>query len=400
MSVIGENCMKQSIQQKLLYSFIGFGLLMGAIFPLYAQGFVSFNPGMKVWFILGCLVAGLVIGLINYWLFKRMVLKPLEQIALISKAVAAGDLRQHCTIKSEDTFGDIIDHFNQMNRSQRDLVGAVQAGSDIIHTSMLALNRQTERTRSDVAEQNESLIRINETVTTMADAVVSIASHAQSTAGVAQHTEEDARKGNAVVQQGIAGISQLICDVDSVSETLQGLASEAENIGEVLDIIEGIAEQTNLLALNAAIEAARAGEQGRGFAVVADEVRTLASRSRQATEDIHGMIDRLQQQSRDAVAAMNRGQMTAQSSVSQIKETGEALESITQAVIDIAEMNSDISRTANAYSGSAEEVVTQMHTLQTMVAETQHDADAAEQASESLVNAINGLHERVQYYQV
>lgn len=392
--------MKQSIQQRLLYSFIGFGLLMGAVFPLYAEGFVTFNDGMKIWFVLGCLVAGVVIGLSNYWLFKRLVLKPLEQIAQVSRAVASGDLSQRCSIQSDDTFGTIINHFNQMNQSQRELVEAVQASGDIIHTSMLALNRQTERTRADVVSQNQSLGQINETVATMADAVVSIASHAQSTAGVAQHTEEEARNGNAIVQQGIAGITQLIRDVNSVSETLQGLASEAENIGEVLDIIEGIAEQTNLLALNAAIEAARAGEQGRGFAVVADEVRTLASRSRQATEDIHGMIDRLQQQSRDAVSAMSHGQASAQSSVDQIRETGEALESITQAVIDIAEMNSDISRTANAYSSSAEEVVTQMQSLQSMVSETQHDADAAEQASRSLSEAVSGLQQRVQRYRV
>ncbi len=390
--------MKQSIQQRLLISFIGFGLFMGAVFPLYAQGFVTFNEGMKGWFIVGCLGAGVVIGLFNYWLFKRLVLVPLEQIALVSKAVAEGDLSKRCNIRSEDTFGEIIRHFNQMNQSQRDLVEAVQASGDIIHTSMQSLNRQTERTRADVISQNDSLGQINETVSTMADAVVSIASHAQSTAGVAQHTEEQARQGNAVVQDGITGISQLINDVNSVSDTLQGLAREAENIGEVLDIIEGIAEQTNLLALNAAIEAARAGEQGRGFAVVADEVRTLASRSRQATEDIHGMIDRLQEQSRDAVTAMSHGQSSAQSSVDQIRETGEALESITQAVIDIAEMNSDISRTANAYSGSAEEVVTQMQSLQSMVAETQQDADAAEQASRSLSEAVSGLQQRVQRY--
>ncbi len=392
--------MKPSIQQRLLYSFIGFGLLMGAVFPLYAQGFVTFHAGMQVWFVTGCLGAGVVIGLFNYWLFKRLVLIKLEEIALVSRAVAEGDLSKECSIKSDDTIGEIIHYFNQMNRSQRELVEAIQASGDIIQTSMQALNRQNERTRADVEDQNQSLAHINEIVASMADAVVSIASHAQSTAGVAQHTEKDARNGNAVVQQGIIGINQLIEDVDAVSKTLQGLAREAENIGEVLDIIEGIAEQTNLLALNAAIEAARAGEQGRGFAVVADEVRTLASRSRQATEDIHAMIDRLQAQSRDAVTAMSHGQSSAQSSVEQIKETGEALESITQAVIDIAEMNSDISRTANAYSGSAEEVVTQMRSLQLMVSETQQDASAAEQASKSLFEAITGLQDRVQRYRV
>lgn len=392
--------MKQSIQQRLLYSFIGFGLLMGAVFPLYAQGFVTFNEGMKLWFVIGCLVAGLVIGLFNYWLFKRLVLRPLEQIALVSKAVANGDLTKYCSIESNDTFGEIIKHFNQMNQSQRELVEAVQASGDIIHTAMLALNRQTERTREDVISQSQSLTQINDTVATMADAVVSIASHAQSTAGVAQHTEGEARNGNEVAQEGIRGINLLIDDVNSVSETLQGLASEAENIGDVLDIIEGIAEQTNLLALNAAIEAARAGEQGRGFAVVADEVRTLAGRSRQATEDIHARIDRLQQQSRDAVAAMKHGQSTAQASIHQIRETGEALESITQAVVDIAEMNTDISRTAGAYSHSAEEVVGQMASLQSMVSETQHDADAAGQAALTLCEAVAGLQKRVQHYRV
>ncbi|WP_417596748.1 methyl-accepting chemotaxis protein [Oceanospirillum sp.] len=390
--------MTQSIQQRLLYSFIGAGLFIGGAFSLFAQGSLALHEGGQVWFVLGCLSAGLIIGLFNYWLFRRLVLSKLEQLTQVLRIAAAGDLSQQCTVQSDDVFGEIIRYFNQMNQNQRELVEAIQASGDIIQTSMQALNRQTERTRADVDNQNQSLAHINETVASMADAVVSIASHAQSTAGVAQHTEKDARNGNTVVQQGISGISQLIEDVNTVSNTLHGLAREAENIGEVLDIIEGIAEQTNLLALNAAIEAARAGEQGRGFAVVADEVRTLASRSRQATEDIHGMIDRLQGQSRDAVAAMSHGQSSAQSSVDQIKETGEALESITQAVIDIAEMNSDISRTANAYSDSAEKVVTQMQSLQLMVSETQQDASAAEQASKSLFEAISGLQDRVQGY--
>ncbi|OOV88499.1 methyl-accepting chemotaxis protein [Oceanospirillum linum] len=299
--------MTQSIQQRLLYSFIGAGLLIGGAFSLFAQSSLALHEGGQSWFVPGCLSVGLIIGLFNYWLFRRLVLSRLEQLAQVFRIAAAGDLSQQCTVQSDDVFGEIIQYFNQMNQNQRELVEAIQASGDIIQTSMQALNRQTERTRADVENQNQSLAHINETVASMADAVVSIASHAQSTAGVAQHTEKDARNGNTVVQQGITGISQLIEDVNTVSNTLHGLAREAENIGEVLDIIEGIAEQTNLLALNAAIEAARAGEQGRGFAVVADEVRTLASRSRQATEDIHGMIDRLQGQSRDAVAAMSHG---------------------------------------------------------------------------------------------
>lgn len=192
------------------------------------------------------------------------------------------------------------------------------------------------------AEAGKLVHAMNELLTTAQN----VSLNAQQASSAATDADNNAKQGQEVVAQTIRSINHLAGQVEQSSTVIRQLADDSRSIGSILDVIKGIAEQTNLLALNAAIEAARAGEQGRGFAVVADEVRTLASRTQQSTQEITGMITRLQQAAKSAVDTMDNGRASTQDTVKQISAAGDALSSITEAVNQIRDMNNQIASAA------------------------------------------------------
>jgi methyl-accepting chemotaxis protein len=204
----------------------------------------------------------------------------------------------------------------------------------------------------------------------MTHTVQSVAQSADQAVNDARNADQAASEGSAVVSKSIQVINNLAQKVENAGAVIQKLDDESNNIGSVLDVIKGIAEQTNLLALNAAIEAARAGEQGRGFAVVADEVRTLASRTQQSTAEIEQMIERLQSGAKEAVAAMDDGTKHAQEGVTQVEAAGQALTAITSAISTILEMNTQIARAADEQNTVAEEINRNVANISTVASET------------------------------
>ncbi|MGD8593954.1 MAG: methyl-accepting chemotaxis protein, partial [Gammaproteobacteria bacterium] len=222
--------------------------------------------------------------------------------------------------------------------------------------------------------------------------VQEVARNATEAANAASHSDEEAQKGQAVVDRTINAIDALASEVDRAANVIHRLEQDSDQIGTVLDVIKGIAEQTNLLALNAAIEAARAGEQGRGFAVVADEVRTLASRTQQSTAEIQQMIERLQAGAQEAVSVMDDSRSRAADSVSSAQSAGQSLQSITGSVASITDMNTQIAAAADEQSAVAEEVNKNIVNINHAA---ERAADGAKQTS-AASNALAGLAQDLQ----
>lgn len=230
----------------------------------------------------------------------------------------------HFMDKLQSTIGEVVSLINPLANVAQQLEKAVSKTS------------QASQEQVDIADS--VTISIDEMILTVND----VARHAATAATAASDTDTESKAGQLVVNETVVSINELAGEITKAAGVITTLESDTDNVGKILDVIRGIAEQTNLLALNAAIEAARAGEQGRGFAVVADEVRTLASRTQESTQEIQLVIEQLQNAARSAVTVMNESQSRANKSVTQAEQTGNALRAITKQVTSINDMNNQI----------------------------------------------------------
>ncbi len=253
-----------------------------------------------------------------------------------------GDLTVRIETKSEDEIGELVYWFNQFMDKLQGVVRDVVEASLPLSNLAQNLRGVTEETQRTIDVQQKSATNAKRAVDTMSGSVDGVAHSAAQAASDANEATTAASEGRQIVQQTVTSIQQLAENVRETADVIARLESDSNKVGSVLDVIKGIAEQTNLLALNAAIEAARAGEQGRGFAVVADEVRTLASRTQQSTEEIQSTIEQLQNAAHSAVEVMSRGTEQATSSVETANKAGSSLETITSTIGRINEMNEQI----------------------------------------------------------
>ena len=260
--------------------------------------------------------------------------------------MAEGDLTPRCKLEGLDEFARLATEFTKARRNFLQLVDAVAASSATIAAAAEDLSTVTSQSKAGMNRQSAETERVAEAIGAMSASVNEVAQKAQRAAEAATEADKESQQGFQVVRATSQAIEELAGEVMQTSEALMNLKADSLNIGTVLDVIRGIAEQTNLLALNAAIEAARAGEQGRGFAVVADEVRSLASRTQQSTREIQTMIERLQNGANIAVEVMQSGLSKAQGSVQQAQQAGRSLESITAMVDTIRSMNVQIAAAA------------------------------------------------------
>jgi methyl-accepting chemotaxis protein len=270
---------------------------------------------------------------------------PLTELKKSLTAMKQGgaDLTQRIPHESNDEIGEIINLFNDLLTILQSLMRQVSMETEELSLSSERLNQMSHRGKHGMEKQQSGTDQVATTVTELSATVAEVAKNTLNAAHTASQSSEAANQGKAVVNETVKAIYQLSAGIDKASLVIGNVETDCKNVSSVLDVIQSIADQTNLLALNAAIEAARAGEQGRGFAVVADEVRTLASRTQESTLVIQQLIERLQEGARGAVNAMTESQSQAKGTVTVIESTGTVLDHISTMVNQIAEMNSFIS---------------------------------------------------------
>ena len=290
-----------------------------------------------------------------YWLIHRS-LTPLGVVADTMSAIAEGNLSNIVTMDSDDEIGKLTRSARTMQSNLNGMIKQLQEVSDSLNAQSVNLTNISNATKEGMNEQANETEMVVTAVTEMSSSIDEVARNANAAAIAAQKADVEARNGAEVVAQTITVINKLADDVENAAQVINELESESLLISAVLDVIKNIAEQTNLLALNAAIEAARAGEQGRGFAVVADEVRTLATRTQESTNEIHEMIERLQHGARNAVAVMEKGRKQAHAGMEQAQLSGKSLQCITSTISEINDMNTQIAAAAQEQSSVASEI--------------------------------------------
>jgi len=331
--------------------------------------------------------------LIIIYLFNRLVIAPArtttERINELSEG--NGDLTARLPITSGDEVGELRVVVNKFVEQLHGMITKIITEVNLLTSESHSL-KDAGNELSVIADT-----QLNETtqVATMVEEMTATVHEvSQNTSIAAQSTQEADNKTKGlknVVSQTIDNIDRLAGKVDHATTVIEKLSADSDTIGTVLDVIRGIAEQTNLLALNAAIEAARAGEQGRGFAVVADEVRTLASRTQQSTQEIQGMIERLQTGSKEAVAVMAESQRQARESVDQASKTGVALDEINTIVTSINDMNLQIATAAEQQSAVAEEINHNINNIATSCEKTASSAELTAESGNNLFELSNRL---------
>lgn len=344
----------------------------------------------------------LLAGLLAAWWLSRDIVRPLRAMVVRLDDIASGngDLTQRLPVSGRDELSDLAVSFNGFLEKIQDLVKQVAAATAQLAAAAEELSATSMQTTQEVRRQQGETDQVATAMNEMTATVQDVARSASEAASSAQQTDQQAAAGRDVVRLTIDSIESLATEVEDAAGVIQRLSAHSEEIGKVLDVIRGIAEQTNLLALNAAIEAARAGEQGRGFAVVADEVRTLASRTQASTQEIQGMIEGLQGNAGKAVTAMERGQAQARDSVEQAGQAGESLEAITTAVTNISDMNAQIASAAEQQSAVAEEINRNVSNIGQSVDETARGSEQISRASEELSRLAADLQEKVGRFRV
>lgn len=272
--------------------------------------------------IIGSSALALLVGLIAAWVITRLIVGPLRSVIRVAQQIASGDLSATVQVTRQDEIGQLMLAMQQMGAGLSSIVSGLQAGIEQLANSAQSLSAVTEQTNLEVSSQKEETEQVATAMNQMTATVHDVARNAEEAAQAAQTADDKVESGQQVVRQSMVRIEQLADSATSASSSIESLSAEIQNIGTVLSVIKSVAEQTNLLALNAAIEAARAGEQGRGFAVVADEVRQLASRTSQATDEIVGVVRQNQDMARNAVALMTDGQHQAEQGLALAAEAG------------------------------------------------------------------------------
>jgi methyl-accepting chemotaxis protein len=340
------------------------------------------------------IVFALLATLVLAWLLTRSITAPLGQALSVARTIAAGDLSQPIVVRGKDEPAQLLTALAAMQEQLQTTIRGISESAQQLASAAEEMSSVMEQSTRGLQAQNDEIEQAATAVTEMSAAVDEVAGNAVSSAEASKASDEDSKHGHYQISETISSIQNLVDEVLGASNKAEGLAVQAQDISKVLEVIRGIAGQTNLLALNAAIEAARAGEAGRGFAVVADEVRSLAQRTQDSTEEIEQMITGIQQGTQDTVDALNSSAEHAGQTLQRANSAGSALEKITAAISQISQRNLVIASAAEQQALVAREVdrsLVNIRDLSTQTAAGATQTSAASQELSRLAVDLNGM---------
>jgi len=364
---------------------------------LRQEQFLEQQAGMSRAMVLGFSILYGVILVLLFIGARTLLVKPLCHTVMMFKDLAEGDgdLTKRLSEKAFGELGALAKLTNIFVAKVQEQVSCVTATVDQLAATATQLKGSTDNTCAIMNRQQAETDQVATAINQMSATINEVAQNAANAADSARQADDQAQSGNIVVSETMKGINSLAVEVENASEVIKSVASHTANIGQVSDVISDIAEQTNLLALNAAIEAARAGEQGRGFAVVADEVRTLAKRTQDSTLEIQTSIEQLQTSATKAVEAMEKGRSQANVSVEQSTEAGTALDLITTEVTNISDMNTQIASAAEEQGAVSEEINRSVVRIREVSDETVVEMSSLTQSSDNLITVVDDLQKLV-----
>ncbi|WP_397449304.1 methyl-accepting chemotaxis protein [Pseudomonas sp. NA-150] len=337
------------------------------------------------------IVAALLGTLVLAWVLTRSLVQPIRQALDVAKTIAAGNLSTVIRQEGQDEPAQLLAALASMQGNLRSTIRGISDSAQQLASAAEEMSAVMEHSTRGLKAQNDEIELAATAVTEMSAAVDEVASNAVSTAEASKNSDADSQHGQRQVADTIDAIQGLVSEVLNASGQAQHLATQAQDISKVLEVIRGIAGQTNLLALNAAIEAARAGEAGRGFAVVADEVRSLAQRTQNSTQEIEAMISNIQTGTQDTVNALQNSAGQAEQTLLRASSAGQALEKITAAISEINQRNLVIASAAEQQSQVAREVDRSLVSIRDLSTQTAAGATQTSSASQELSRLAIGL---------
>ncbi|WP_248731321.1 methyl-accepting chemotaxis protein [Pseudomonas sp. MWU13-2517] len=346
------------------------------------------------WIVGLIIVSALIITLVLAWLLTRSITAPLDQALAVARNIAGGNLSQPITVSGRDEPAQLLEALATMQAQLQGTIRGISESARQLASAAEEMSSVMEQSTRGLQAQNDEIEQAATAVTQMSAAVDEVAGNAVSSAEASKASDEDSKHGHYQISETISSIQNLVDEVLGASNNAESLAVQAQDISKVLEVIRGIAAQTNLLALNAAIEAARAGEAGRGFAVVADEVRSLAQRTQDSTEEIEQMIIGIQQGTQGTVDALNSSAEHASQTLQRANSAGSALEKITAAISQISQRNLVIASAAEQQALVARDVdrsLVNIRDLSTQTAAGATQTSAASQELSRLAVDLNGL---------
>ncbi|MFG0874317.1 methyl-accepting chemotaxis protein [Aeromonas media] len=348
--------------------------------------------------LLGVAALVLLISMVALNLAYRPILSLRDLVQELSRG--SGDLTRRLTVTSTDDLGQISAGINRFIERLQEMMGEVRQASGQLNEGISGLARQTGSAQGLLAEHVRETEQVVTAINEMSRTAVSVSESAASTAQLTGQSQQLASQSRRVVDQAMASVTALVTEVEATAHSITAMQQDVQQIGSILGVIGGIAEQTNLLALNAAIEAARAGEQGRGFAVVADEVRSLAGRTQKSTAEIQTMLTRLQRGTQTVVAAMGNTRQSCQDAAENTSKVNASLDLMAGEVVEINDLISHIATAAEQQSAVAEEINRNMSAIAEVITQLKGNGERTVESSTSMQHTYDRLREIVGHFRL